>query len=71
MRNYRLKEQSSYYLNDGVRVIQRRYDCGLTTRELDCSNAEWYNKLINKKRNEKTNTEATHPSCVPSHRAKY
>ena len=67
MQNYRLKETSSYYLNDGVRVIQRKYDCGLTTRELDCTKAEWYNKLIKHKRNEKTNTRSTHKHRVSNH----
>ena len=28
-------KRNSYFLDDGVRVIERKYSCGLKTREID------------------------------------
>lgn len=53
-RDYILKETNSFFMNDGTRIIERTYTHGLVTREVDTSKQEWYNKLINIKKNDKS-----------------
>ena len=47
-----LVRRNSYFRDDGIRVIERKYSCGLKTRELDYTKQDWYIKLINIKTKE-------------------
>tara|TARA_R100001509_G_C4676697_1_gene152068 strand:- start:247 stop:426 length:180 start_codon:yes stop_codon:yes gene_type:complete len=44
-------KRNSYFLEDGVRVIERKYSCGLKTREIDNTKVDWYKNLIKTKQN--------------------
>lgn len=46
-RDYILEETNSFFKKDGTRIIERKYSHGLTTREVDTTKINWYNKLIN------------------------
>ena len=54
----RVVKRNSYFLDDGVRVIERKYSCGLKTREIDDTKIDWYKNLIKTKQdeNKRTNT---------------
>tara|TARA_Y100000004_G_scaffold178820_1_gene221755 strand:+ start:293 stop:472 length:180 start_codon:yes stop_codon:yes gene_type:complete len=54
----RVIKRHSFFLNDGTRVIERKYSCGLKTREIDDTKIDWYKNLIKTKQdeNKRTNT---------------